>query len=195
MKINNILDTMGTHGLDVPTDKIHIKIDNADIIFRNTLKYFFELQGEEMKFLPEYKDIIEWLSDNKGKGLFMYGNVGRGKTMISRYVIPAILLTYANKSVCYYDAQEMNEKLDEVLKKGIICIDDVGVEDVAVTYGNRRLAFLEVLDRVEKKNKLLIVTSNLGTPEQIINKYGDRGIDRIISTMKRVVFKGKSLRK
>ncbi|MDD4438321.1 MAG: ATP-binding protein [Tissierellia bacterium] len=197
MRIDNILDEMGSHGLYVPDDKIYINIDNADSIFRDTFKYFLELHGGEMEmqFLPEYRDIIEWLSDNKGKGLFLYGNVGRGKTVIARYVIPAILLNYANKSVCYYDAQEMNEKLDEVLKKGIICIDDVGIEDIAVTYGNRRLAFLEVLDRVEKRSKLLIATSNLASPEQIINKYGDRGMDRIIATMKRVPFKGKSLRK
>ena len=136
----------------------------------------------------------DWLNDNQGRGLFLYGNCGRGKTVLARYVIPAILLKYDRKVVNCFDAQEMNTNLDEVLKKKIVCIDDIGTEEVSVSYGNKRLAFLEVVDAAEKHGKLLIITSNLNQ-EQLVQKYGDRTMDRIISTTKRVLFKGKSLRR
>ena len=87
---------------------------------------------------------------------------------------------HEQKIVNCYNAQEMNTKIDEVLKKKIISIDDIGTEEILVQYGNKRLAFLEVIDAVEKEGKLIILTSNLNH-EQIIEKYGERTMDRILS--------------
>ena len=193
--MQSILEIMKMHGMDVPSDKVQIKIDDAENIFNNAMTYFLSLKGEKYVKLPEYKDIIEWLTNNDGKGLFLYGDVGLGKPFIARFVIPAILLKYENKIVSFFSVQEMNNNLDYVLTKKLICIDDAGIEELAVNYGNKRLAFLDVLDSAEKHGKLLIVTSNLTSQEAILAKYGERGLDRIISTMKRVMFDGKSLRK
>lgn len=191
--LSTIISDMKLHGMRVPDEKISISIDNAKEILTNALKYFISLENRESVWLPEYEDVADWLNDNQGRGLFLYGNCGRGKTVLARYVIPAILLKYDRKVVNCFDAQEMNTNLDEVLKKKIVCIDDIGTEEISVSYGNKRLAFLEVVDAAEKHGKLLIITSNLNQ-EQLVQKYGDRTMDRIISTTKRVLFKGKSLR-
>lgn len=194
MEIRNIIDSMRAHGMKTPSDRVFISVPDAENVTRNALKYFIGMEKRVAEWLPEYKQVAEWLENNEGRGLFMYGNCGRGKTVLAQYVIPAIILKYAGKVVSSYDAQEMNTKIDEVLQRKIVGIDDIGTEEVLVNFGNKRLAFLEVIDAAEKYGKLLIITSNLNQ-EQLIEKYGDRAMDRIISTTKRVLFTGKSLRK
>lgn len=193
--VNRILEEMKAHGMKVPNEKVNIAIHNAEKVFKNALSYFIGLEnGKQAEFLPEYQSVAKWLENNEGRGLFLYGNCGRGKTIIAQYVVPAILLKYCRKVVACYDAQEMNEKLNEVLQRKLLCIDDIGTEDVSVVYGNKRLAFLEVVDAAEKQGKLLIVTSNLNH-EQLVEKYGDRAMDRIRATTKRILFVGDSLRR
>ena len=193
--VNRILEEMKAHGMKVPNEKVNIAIPNAEKVFKNALSYFIGLEnGKQAEFLPEYQSVAKWLENNEGRGLFLYGNCGRGKTIIAQYVVPAILLKYCRKVVACYDAQEMNEKLNEVLQRKLLCIDDIGTEDVSVVYGNKRLAFLEVVDAAEKQGKLLIVTSNLNH-EQLVEKYGDRAMDRIRATTKRILFVGDSLRR
>lgn len=65
---------------------------------------------------------------------------------------------------------------------------------MSVEYGNKRVYFAEIMDIVEKQNKLIIVNSNL-TGAKFKEKYGERILDRIIATTHRIEFKGNSLRK
>lgn len=88
----------------------------------------------------------------------------------------------------------MNTDIDDVMKKHIVYIDDIGTEGVSVRYGERRMAFPELVDDAEKKGKLLIVTSNL-TTDELKEKYGERTLDRLKAISKLVLFKGKSLRR
>lgn len=184
---------MKAHGMAVPANKVLIRVPDSREILRNAMKYFLSLGQKEMQWLPAYDKVGEWLADNEGRGLFLYGGVGLGKTVLARVVIPAILLKYSRKVVTIYGAQEMNDKLDEVLTKKIVCIDDVGTEDVKVDFGNKRLSLFEVLDSAEKQGKLVIMTSNF-TPNELTAKYGERVIDRIKAVTKRIVFDGKSFR-
>lgn len=193
-EIGKILKKMEAHGMRIPDEVVNIQIEGAVGILKEVLGGLLQLRGESAVWLPEYADVASWLEGNNGKGLFMYGNCGRGKTLLARYVLPAILLEYAGRVVSCYDSQEMNEKIDAVLKKKIICIDDVGTEDTLSVYGNKRVPFYEVVDAAEKESKLLIATSNLNS-EQLLNKYGERTMERIVATTKRVVFEGGSLRK
>lgn len=192
--LKKTLDEMKLHGMEVPSNRVQINVSNAKTIIKNALDYFIGLENKKAIWLAEYDKVADWLENNEGKGLFLYGTCGKGKTILARLVIPSILLKYERKVVNYYDAQQMNDKIDEVLTKKIICIDDVGTEEILMSYGNKRLTFLEVTDATEKQGKLLIATSNLNE-EQLISKYGDRTMDRLISTTKRVLFTGKSLRR
>ena len=146
-----------------------------------------------MIWLPQYDQIAEWLEDNKGRGLLLYGSCGLGKTFLTRYVIPAIILKYHNKVVHSFDMTELNKEPDKVLAKHLIAIDDIGTEDISIRFGEKRSVVPEILDAAEKYGKLLLLTSNLGG-EDLIKKYGNRTFDRILAVTKRIEFNGKSFR-
>ena len=181
------------NGMKTPNSIYHIQIPESKDIFNSAMTYFLEMEGKKYQELPEYTEVISWLSDNECRGLFMYGNCGRGKSLIARYVIPAIFLNCCRKIVAVYDMNDVNANIDEVLKKKIITIDDIGTETESVKYGERRMAFAEIMDAAEKHGKLLIMTTNLNS-EMLKSRYGDRTMDRINSVTKRVMFKGNSLR-
>ena len=88
----------------------------------------------------------------------------------------------------------MNADIDTVKQKHILYIDDVGTESTAVKYGERRLAFCEIVDEDEKRGKLLMLTTNLSL-EEIYQKYGERTMERLGAINRSVKVEGKSLRR
>ncbi|HEY5592139.1 MAG TPA: hypothetical protein VIK55_14130 [Paludibacter sp.] len=192
-EFEEIFERMKTHGLKVPINKVEIKVPDAKNVLENALRYFLSLEGKEMKWMPQYDVIAEWLEDNKGRGLLLYGSCGLGKTFLTRYVITAILLKYCNKVVTSFDMVDVNKDPDKVMSKHIIALDDIGTEEVSVKFGEKRSIIPEVLDATEKYGKLLLMTSNLGG-EDLIKKYGNRTFDRILAVTKRIEFNGKSFR-
>lgn len=184
---------MRVHGMELPAKRFEIRIPDAKTILENCFKYFLSFQNTQLLWQPEYEDVAHWLEYNDKRGLFLYGDCGRGKSLLTRYVIPAILLKYSKKVVSVYDVQSMNRNINEVLKKHIIALNDIGTEDVSVNYGNKRIAFAEVIDAAEKQGKLIVISTNL-RGDEIIERYGQRTMERIVSTTKRIEFKGKSLR-
>lgn len=163
--------------------------DSKSLLWRG-LNYF----TGKAEWLPEYEEVANWLSGNDGRGLLCYGNCGRGKSLICWKIIPLLLNHYCRKIVACYDAQQMNADIDAVKAKHIIYIDDVGTENLSVKFGEKRLAFCEIVDEAEKRGKLLILTTNLSLNE-ITLKYGERTMDRLVAITTRVKFKGESLRK
>ena len=185
----NIESIMRDIGLQVPDDKIYFKVENA----KEKMMFLFEKFVPGFQWIEEYDKVAEWLTDNKGKGLFLYGNCGRGKTMLAKYIIPALLLVECGKIVNYYDILDLKTKFDEVVRYKILAVDDIGTEEVLVSFGNKTDIFSEIMDMVEKKSKLVIVTTNY-QKNQLEERYGKRVLDRIIATTSRVCFTGKSFR-
>ena len=134
--------------------------------------------------------------NNKAKktNAIMVLPTGSGKSLICWKIIPLLLNHYCRKIVSCYDAQQMNADIDAVKAKHIIYIDDVGTENLSVKFGEKRLAFCEIVDEAEKRGKFLILTTNLSLDE-ISQKYGERTMDRLVAITTRVKFKGDSLRK
>ena len=164
-------------GFSPVPNTVQVSIPDAKRLLWAGIRYF---TGENAQWLPEYEEVAGWLA--------------RGKTLICGKILPLLLNHYCRKVVSCYDAQQMNANLDEVKKKHIIYIDDVGTENLSVKYGEKRLAFAELADEAEKKGKLLILTTNL-TIEELREKYGERTIDRLRAITKTVLFSGVSLRK
>jgi DNA replication protein DnaC len=191
---NYFTERMKNYNLSLPGEKVYIKIPNARAVLENSFKYFLAKENKDFVWFPEYEEIVKWIENNEGRGLLLFGPCGLGKSMLARYVIPSILFAYYNKICTIKSALQLNLSIDEVLEKKIISIDDLGTESILNDYGNKRLPIAELLDATEQNGKLLIISTNLNGAE-IKNLYGSRVLERIISTTKRIEFKGDSLRR
>lgn len=76
--------------------RLLIHLPNAKEILDAGLQHFL---GSSYKWLPEYDNVADWLTDNNGQGLFCMGNCGRGKTTIACKYFPAFCNTIFTKYV------------------------------------------------------------------------------------------------
>lgn len=192
----NLVSQMRDTGYPQEIDRVQIRIPNAEKRLRGGLQYVVNMKSGCNAEWNErnYRPIVDWMTDNKGKGLLMFGGCGLGKSVIGMYILPLLIKDVHKKVVNIFSAQELNKNIDEILKLHIIYIDDIGTEDNLNSYGNKRMPFAELCDAAEKKGKLLILTTNLSIDE-LTQRYGDRVVDRLIATTKAVPFTGDSLRK
>lgn len=167
--------------------RIYLNIPDGEEILRAAYK---SILGSKFSWLPEYSAIARWMAGNEGKGLFLYGDFGRGKTLFLKEIFPA-LMESCWKVATYYTMTGIN--LDEALRKKIICLDDVGTESRIMYYGNERFAFQELMDNAEQNGNLVIASSNMDHTA-LLEKYGQRTIERIVACCTRIRFEGKSLR-
>jgi DNA replication protein DnaC len=190
---NELIKDMIDHHIKLPSQRISFSIPNGKEAIEEVMKYFIEQQDKKFVWLPEYDKVSEWLIDSKGLGLCLYGNCGMGKSFLIKYVIPAIILKVYKRVFRVYNAREANNNIDEVMQCHLIGIDDVGTESMSVKYGEKRYMFPEIIDEVESKSNVLIMSSNL-TKDEFIERYGDRIFDRMKANLLMIPFNGKSLR-
>lgn len=148
----------------------------------------------QVRWLPAYDEIVDWMTDTKGKGLVLMGGCGLGKTLFAKYILPVLFHCRQEYIITCHDASDMQARPDEVLGSPLPMVDDVGTEGVSVDYGRRRDTFSELVDQCEKKGRLLIITTNL-TPEELERRYGSRTISRLMKICRCVVFNGEDMRK
>ena len=177
-----------TEGGFFKTDRITWDIPNADEFFRKAE------ESLNMDHLTEYNQIIDWMKKNGGRGLMIGGTNGRGKTMISKNILPLFFDYAMGKIVRCYHATEINDNADFILTRRIVILDDIGTEEQMVSYGERRWIFPEIVDRAEQKENILIITTNLA-PDEIELKYGISTRDRLRAICTAVLFTGESMRK
>jgi len=147
-----------------------------------------------LKWLPEYDEIADYLNDTKGKGLFLAGDVGRGKTTIIHHAIPLLFYHYQRKVVKCTHANELKHHLQEYKNKLFIAIDEVGTEAVVNDYGSKYEPVNNLFDMAESQGKIIFISTNLNSTA-IRERYGVRTLDRITRLCRIVKFKGESLRK
>lgn len=194
---SDVADYLQQFGYRPKVNNRRISIMDARKRMEDGLRYFL---GEgKYKWLPAYDRIADWLSDNKGRGLLCIGTSGLGKTLICQRILPVIL----GSKIPSVTAQEMNTRIDELLKERCVIIDDLGKEDVEIrNYGNRRRPFFELCDAAEKNGTLLIINTNLSTtpvrdpryPDSIQARYGNEVLSRLRATTKAVLIEGEDMR-
>lgn len=191
----SIFDDMKIHGLRVSSNKVQINIPRAKKKLQDAMEYALSLEGRHLVWLPQYDEVADWLEDNEGRGLLLYGSCGLGKTLITRYAIIPILLKFAGKVISSYDMVDLQKNADEIISKHLLALDDIGTEETySMYYGQKRSVFSEIVDAAEKGNKLLLMTTNLSA-ETLMEKYQPRTFDRLLALTKRIEFKGASFRK
>jgi DNA replication protein DnaC len=173
--------------LDMPLDDVKREL------WRAICEAVYEKGGGAVGALPQYAQVAEWLADNEGKGLMLYGNCGLGKTLIARQVLPKLIAKFHDRHYLsgMVDAYEMDERLYDLRNRRIVSIDDVGAEAINAF---KDMAFGLIVDSIEKRNGLLIMTSNLTGP-QMYERYGERVCDRLKVLCRKIEFKGESFRK
>ena len=142
------------------------------------------------EWMLEYDQIIEWMTDTKGKGLALFGSIGRGKTIVNSLIIPVIFYEKYKKVLRPLEADKITR---EDIEKWALIIDDIGIESMVNDFGTKTDMVNYAINKAEHYSKLLFLTSNL-TKDELIQRYGSRIIDRIQRLCKIVIFTGKSLR-
>lgn len=188
------LEDLRQFGMNLAIERIYIRIPDAKQILWRGLQFFAKEEGFAPQWLPEYDEVAKWLTDNQGRGLLLYGNCGRGKSLIACKIMPILFKHYCRKILRVYDMQTVNRDLDDIMTKYLKVLDDAGTEEVANSYGNKRMALSEIVDEAEKKGHLVIITTNL-TLSEIAAKYGNRTLDRLKKITAPILFKGESLRR
>jgi len=163
----------------------------------------------KFEYLPEYDEIVDWMTGTGDKGLMLMGDCGRGKSIILTGVIP-VLMRMFNTSVKPVLAQDLgkliyNDPLFNNVPPGMtyldyftqyaknIIIDEVGTETMRNDYGEKVEAFNTIINSAEHYHKRLFISTNL-TEEQILDRYGVRTVDRLSHLCRIVKFQGDSLR-
>lgn len=175
----------------------HITLQDAKAVLERGLKYFI---GDNYEWLPEYDKVVDWLTDNDRRGLLVFGSNGRGKSVICTKILPVIFKFYLKLDYFYVDAADLSicnrNELDYYnlhYSQSPIIIDDIGVESITGNYGEKTDLVSEIIDKCEKYNRLVILTTNL-SPNEIIERYGHRTYDRLKGITRSIKFNGISLR-
>lgn len=145
--------------------------------------------------LEEYNQVFDWLKDNQGKGLFLIGSNGVGKTVLTTGVIPYLFQRWHQLIISKYKAIEMTNiaTYEEIMKNHLIVIDDIGTESKCEEFNYKRKLFPDIIDSVEQEGKFFIGSTNFEV-EELKERYGVRALDRLRGTTKLVVIKHESMR-
>lgn len=202
-----------------------VAISDCHLLFKEIIAR--ELSTNQRQFIDEndnrekFTELIKYFSGNPSKlnpnkGIYLYGPVGRGKTLIMQSImimcntiekkLEAAALNYTTQKFYLKNAKTIvNElaenKKHETLKRyytGILCIDDLGAEEGYKLYGNDLNVvgdiIIERYQRYQQSGQLTHATSNT-MPEEWKAKYGDRVDSRLHEMFNVVKLLGEDKRK
>lgn len=192
---SDVIKQLSIEGNPVPARRFSFSIPNAKAELKGALSAVLESMGEKLVWLEEYDRVAEWMSNNQGKGLLLYGVYGRGKSLLVRYAIPMIFRTFLNRIVTIVDCGSPGVNIDNVLTRKFIGLDDIGVEADRMEFGTKRNIVVEVLNKAQDNTDTLIIASTNLSSDKLRDRYGDRILDRIKYLCYRIPFNGNSLRK
>ncbi|MCQ2167586.1 MAG: DnaA/Hda family protein, partial [Bacteroidales bacterium] len=166
------------------------------------LKYYaWQVQERGRKFIWDrftrynIRRAAEWLKNDSKDGLFLYGEVGTGKTTLMRSLYQ-VLHDDFNRCVDIGSASQLVELFQHrdidsypfEYEKNVdfLFIDDAGVEpDYCCIWGTEYEPMRDLLAYRYDARKHTVISSNLGD-EELALKYGVRIFDRILETYDRI---------
>ena len=169
-------------------EKIGLVGEMLEKTFENyDLKYYTDPNSMQKKIQRSIDFIDKINKGEKQKNLYLFGEVGTGKTHLSLAIANA-LLKY-NHSVIYkriddlleliidfkYENKENKEQLEILKNADLLVIDDLGAEKTSPFALNQ---IRIILEERANNNKAIIINSNHNL-EDLQRYYGDRIADRI----------------
>ncbi len=150
----------------------------------------------EIIWLPEYDQVADWMSNNQGKGLLLSGDCGRGKSNIVMFAMPLLFLHHFRKIAEPIHVQQLPDRLKQksFMKRWSYTVDEVGAEPETSDYGVKYFPFMNLINEAEINLKVCLFSTNLNSM-QMLEKYDNRTLDRLIRLCRVVKFEGDSLRK
>ena len=179
---------------------------NANLYSKNLYKDYPISPYENIKRIVNDAKIYANNFPNSYRNLYIFGDVGRGKTFLINSIAKEIL--DKNYSVLYLTAtklfsfmndylyafserkEELKEKYDLIFDSDLLIIDDLGSENDRNS--NESNLFEIVNDRIINK-KPMIFSSNY-SEDELIEFYGDRIFSRIIGSSHVMEIFGEDLR-
>lgn len=167
--------------------RIQLLIDNSGIPqkFMDCRADDFNVTVNNMSVAKMFKDI--YTAKNPQKGIFVYGNVGTGKTMLSAILV--IERAFQGLSSLFYTVTDMltdlkdfsdstarDIKLRKIKNTPCLVIDDLGAEYVTDWVSS---TLFEILDSRYKSNSLTIINSNIAIGD-LQRRYGELHGKRIV---------------
>lgn len=195
MEIGEVIRLAESHKMNVTREPVRLSFGDRSTCERLFKELFVAVDRSvnNFKMLPEYSAIVDWMVNNDGKGLCLWGDCGRGKSTIVTGVIPLLFLM-RGKVVRPELAQSIPSTVNALMSVRIVCIDEVGTEPMVNDFGEKYEGFNAIMNVAEDRLKLVFITTNL-LPQQILDRYGERTVERIKRLCKLVHFNGDSLRR
>lgn len=195
MEIAEVIKLAKSHRMSVTREPVRLSFGDRSTCERLFKELFVAVDRSvnNFKMLPEYSAIVDWMVNNDGKGLCLWGDCGRGKSTIVTGVIPLLFLM-RGKVVRPELAQSIPSTVNALMSVRIVCIDEVGTEPMVNDFGEKYEGFNAIMNVAEDRLKLVFITTNL-LPQQILDRYGERTVERIKRLCKLVHFNGDSLRR
>ncbi len=177
--LNKLYENEGLQGLENENFEMFNENLFPDTPFEN-------MKGNQRAFIRRCRKFCEDYADsfeaNAGKGIFMFGASGLGKTFLMNCVAQRVLERgYSVVVISAYKLMETMrkyqfsgegvEQVQDMLTCDLLAIDDLGSEPMfrEVTTS----ALYHIVSERCNANRSMIVTSNCDT-EQLYEKYGDR---------------------
>lgn len=127
----------------------------------------------------------------EGRGLMLCGNVGVGKTFF--FQTAGIEAAVNLKIAQGWDLREISAALDSYRETELL-VDDVGAEELEyMSYGTKTGLLAQIIEYRTEAGAPTHFTTNL-TPQQLLDRYGVRVVDRMTHLAVRVMLKGESKR-
>lgn len=210
-KIAQIREMQQQRSTDLPDSKFkRIKTDIQTVkeFLSESYKTRVESRGKSVQWDEQTRIAIDyvtlWLYSPHRDGLLLYGKYGNGKTTLlyslkdvfSRdrasdgiiLTTPAMVIRDMNNPSSNYSLYNLCCNSD------VLFLDEVGAEDkTAIIWGNKCVPIQDILVYRYDRRRITVLASNCDNGE-LLDRYGERVMDRIKESYTRIAFSSNSYR-
>ena len=210
-KFAQVLDLQQKNSTDLPASKFRsIKPDIQTVRSFLSARYkaLVESRGKTVLWDEQTLTAIDyaalWLFSPQRDGLLLYGKYGNGKTTILICLKELFSKDRTSDRILFTTPamviRDMNSPPSDIslynqcCNVDILLLDEVGAEDkTAVVWGNRCTPLQDILVYRYDRRRITVLSSNCDNGE-LLERYGERVMDRIKESYTRILFSRRSYR-